>query len=105
MYKTFFEHDFEGTKIHMSTYLDNRFIDEKTCETIERLLNPHSPEMMKLPSYFGLDFGFTNDPSVFVHIKVDKRNKIQYFMECYAKQGMLNDEIAHVIKSMGYGKS
>lgn len=25
-------------------------------------------------------------------------------MECYVKQGMLNDEIAQVIKSMGYGK-
>lgn len=60
--------------------------------------------MRTLPSYFGLDFGFTNDPSVFVHVKVDKRNKILYFMECYAKQGMLNDEIAQVIKSMGYGK-
>ena len=135
VYKTFFEHEFEGAKIHLSTYLDNRFIDEKTRETIERLsetnaayykiyalgefatldklifpkyekrlLNPCSPEMMKLPSYFGLDFGFTNDPSVFVHVKVDKRNKVLYFMECYAKQGMLNDEIAQVIKSMGYSK-
>lgn len=135
VYKTFFERKFEGAKIHLSTYMDNRFIDEKTRETIERLsetnaahykiyalgefatldklifpkyekrlLNPHSPDMKKLPSYFGLDFGFTNDPSVFVHVKVDKLNKVLYFMECYAKQGMLNDEIAQVIKSMGYGK-
>lgn len=135
VYKTFFERKFEGAKIHLSTYMDNRFIDEKTRETIERLsetnaayykiyalgefatldklifpkyekrlLNPHSPDMVKLPSYFGLDFGFTNDPSVFVHVKVDKQNKVLYFMECYSKQGMLNDEIAQVIKSMGYGK-
>lgn len=135
VYKTFFERKFEGAKIHLSTYMDNRFIDEKTRETIERLsetntayykiyalgefatldklifpkyekrlLNPRSPDMVKLPSYFGLDFGFTNDPSVFVHVKVDKQNKVLYFMECYAKQGMLNDEIAQVIKSMGYGK-
>lgn len=128
VYKTFFERKFEGAKIHLSTYMDNRFIDEKTRETIERLsetnaayykiyalgefatldklifpkyekrlLNPHSPDMKKLPSYFGLDFGFTNDPSVFVHVKVDKQNKVLYFMECYAKQGMLNDEIAQVI--------
>lgn len=70
----------------------------------KRRLNPDTPEMVRLPSYFGLDFGFTNDPSAFVHLKVDEKNKTIYFMEEYVKQHMLNDDIAKAIKQMGYAK-
>lgn len=135
VFKTFFENKFDDTKIHLSTYLDNRFIDSHTKDTIEqlartntayykiyalgefatldklifpkyetRLLNPRSRELIGVPSYFGLDFGYMNDPSALVHIKVDKKRKILYFMDCYVKSGMLNDEIANVIKQMGYAK-
>lgn len=135
VFKTFFENTFDDTKIHLSTYLDNRFIDSHTKDTIEqlartntayykiyalgefatldklifpkyetKLLNPRSRELIGVPSYFGLDFGYMNDPSALVHIKVDKKRKILYFMDCYVKSGMLNDEIANVIKQMGYAK-
>lgn len=135
VYKTFFEHDFEGAKIHLSTYKDNRFNDEETRKTIERLaetneayykiyalgefatldklifpkyekrlLNSNSQEMRRLSSYFGLDFGYTNDISAFIHVKVDKRNRTLYVMQEYTKNGMLNDEIAQMIKSLGYSK-
>lgn len=135
VFKTFFENKFDDTKIHLSTYLDNQFIDSHTKDTIEqlartntayykiyalgefatldklifpkyetRLLNPRSRELIGVPSYFGLDFGYMNDPSALVHIKVDKKRKILYFMDCYVKSGMLNDEIANVIKQMGYAK-
>ncbi|WP_395318897.1 PBSX family phage terminase large subunit [Fructilactobacillus frigidiflavus] len=70
----------------------------------KRRLNLDTPEMVRLPSYFGLDFGFTNDPSAFMHLKVDVKNKVIYFVEEYVKQHMLNDDIAKMIKQMRYAK-
>lgn len=69
-----------------------------------RRLNTDTPEMRALPSMFGLDFGYTNDPSFFVHVKIDQTNKVIYFMEEYSKTGMMNNQIADVIKQMGYSK-
>ncbi len=69
-----------------------------------RRLNADTPEMRALPSMFGLDFGYTNDPSFFVHVKIDQTNKVIYFMEEYSKTGMMNNQIADVIKQMGYSK-
>lgn len=46
----------------------------------------------------------TNDPSVFIHVKLDVKNKRLYVLDEYVKQGMLNDEIARTINSMGYSK-
>ena len=45
-----------------------------------------------------------NDPSAFIHVKVDEQNKKIYFMEEYVKTGMLNDEIASMIHKLGYAK-
>lgn len=67
-------------------------------------LNPSSKELAKLPSLFGLDFGYVNDPSAFIHIKVDEKNKVLYFIEEYVRKNLLNDQIANAIKSMGYSK-
>lgn len=119
--------------IHQSTYKDNHFLDADNISTIENLkqtnpayykiytlgefatldklvfpdfekrrLNQHT--LADLPSYFGLDFGYTNDETAFMHVKVDERKHIIYVMEEYAKRGMLNDEIAKVITDMGYSK-
>ena len=119
--------------IHQSTYKDNHFLDADNIRTIENLkqTNPAYyriytlgefatldklvfPDFSKrrlsveklsdLPSYFGLDFGYTNDETAFMHVKVDQDNRILYVMEEYAKHGMLNDDIARMIKQMGYSK-
>ena len=45
-----------------------------------------------------------NDPSAFIHVKVDQKNKRLYVLEEYTKKGLLNNEIARVIKQMGYSK-
>lgn len=116
-----------------STYTDNKFLDETVYRTLEDLANRNPAyyriyalgdfatldklvfpvyesrlidrkEVKHLPSYFGLDFGYVNDPSAFVHIKVDIENKVLYILEEYVKTGMLNDEIAKVIHSLGYQK-
>ncbi|RHW46806.1 PBSX family phage terminase large subunit [Bombilactobacillus bombi] len=69
-----------------------------------RRLNRYSKDLKRLPSMFGLDFGYVNDPSAFIHVKVDQKNKVLYAIEEYTKKGLLNNEIASVIKSMGYEK-
>lgn len=119
--------------IHQSTYKDNRFLDADNIETIEKLkiTNPayykiytlgefatldklvfpsfekrrlNLEKLRHLPSYFGLDFGYSNDETAFMHVIVDDKNKVLYIAEEYAKHGMLNDEIADVIRTMGYAK-
>lgn len=70
----------------------------------KRRLNPDSAELRDLPDCFGLDFGYTNDPSAFTHCKIDMKNHRFYVLEEYVKRGMLNNEIAKVIKQMGYAK-
>lgn len=127
------EIDTNRVAVHHSTYKDNRFLDEENIRTIENLkkTNPayykiytlgefatldklvfpvfqkqrlHATDLVDIPSYFGLDFGFVNDPSAFVHVKVDQKTKRLYVLEEYTKKGLLNNEIARVIKQMGYSK-
>lgn len=127
------EVDTNRVAIHQSTYKDNHFLDEDNIRTIENLkqTNPAYykiytlgefatldklvfPDFDKrrlsvrqfsnLPSYFGLDFGYTNDETAFMHVKVDEDRHIIYVMEEYAKHGMLNSDISRMIKQMGYSK-
>lgn len=127
------EVDTSRVAIHQSTYKDNHFLDEDNIKTIENLkqTNPAYykiytlgefstldklvfPEFKKrrlsirqlsnLPSYFGLDFGYTNDETAFMHVKVDQDRHIIYVVEEYAKHGMLNSDISRMIKQMGYSK-
>lgn len=127
------EYDPSRVAVHHSTYKDNRFLDADNIATIENLkiTNPayykiytlgefatldklvfptfekrrlRADSLNKFPSLFGLDFGYTNDPSVFIHVKADVKSKVLYVLEEYVKKGMLNDEIAQAIKSLGYAK-
>ena len=80
-------------------------LDKLVFPKFERVrLNPSGKELAKLPSLFGLDFGYVNDPSAFIHIKVDEKNKTLYFIEEYVRKNLLNDQIAKAIKQMGYSK-
>ena len=133
VYKTFFIRKPKNTVVYQSTYKDNNFLDEQTIENIEDLANRNpsyykiyalgefatldklvfpkytkqllsKEELSHLPSYFGLDFGFTNDPSAFTHTKIDMENKKLYVVEEYVRKGMMNNEIADAIRTLGYSK-
>lgn len=52
-------------------------------------------------SAFGLDFGFT-DPTAFICMLVDNKNKIIYIFDEWYKTGATNAQIAEQIKAMGY---
>lgn len=55
-------------------------------------------------SFFGLDFGYTNDPTAFWAGMVDEKSKkIWVFDEMY-ERGMSNERIAERITEMGYAK-
>ena len=64
-------------------------------------------EISKRPgvtSYFGLDFGYTNDPTAFIALLVDKANfEIYVFDEIY-KKAMTNKDIYAEINYKGYSK-
>lgn len=53
---------------------------------------------------FGLDWGYTNDPSALFCAFVDVGNKTMYVFDEMYKKGMSNEEIAKEIKEMGYAK-
>lgn len=55
-------------------------------------------------SAFGLDFGYTNDPSAFFAGFIDVENKRIYVWDELYKKGLSNKRIFEELISMGYGK-
>lgn len=53
---------------------------------------------------FGLDFGYTNDPTAFVAAIVDQDNKELYIFDEHYQKAMTNEDIANMIKYKGYSK-
>ena len=108
VYKYFFAGEpHKNTLIKQSSYKDNKFLDETTKKNLEDLANRNpayykiyalgefatldrrvfpkyetdilnKDDLKHLPSMFGLDYGYINDPSAFIHVKVDKPNKNLY---------------------------
>ena len=120
----------QNTKILQTTYKDNRFLPPEYIKAIEALktTNPTYYNIYALGEFcsldklvftnwttgfkpdgnyqllIGLDFGYINDPSALVVSYLDEDSKKIYVeMEEY-KKGMLNDEIAEMIKTKGIAK-
>ena len=55
-------------------------------------------------NYFGLDYGYSNDPTAFVAFKVNPVSKRIYIFDEFYKKRMLNCDIAEEIKKRGYAK-
>lgn len=55
-------------------------------------------------SAFGLDFGYTNDPSAFFAGFLDIQGKKLYVWDEFYEKGMSNKRISEKINEMGYGK-
>ena len=133
VYNAFFVKKPKNTVVYQTTYKDNRFLDAVTRENIEELANRNEAyykiyalgefatldklvfpkytkallnkdDLRQITSYFGLDYGFINDPSAFMHIKIDDENRRLYIVEEYVRKGLTNDKIAEAIKALGYAK-
>ncbi len=53
---------------------------------------------------FGLDYGYTNDPTAFIAAAVNPVEKVLYIYDEHHQTGMLNDDIAAMIIRKGYRK-
>lgn len=133
VYNAFFVKKPKNTVVYQTTYKDNRFLDALTRENIEELANRNEAyykiyalgefatldklvfpkytkallnkdDLRQIISYFGLDYGFINDPSAFMHVKIDDDRKRLYVVEEYVKKGLTNDKIAESITALGYAK-
>ncbi len=58
----------------------------------------------KWQHFFGLDYGYTNDPTAFIAFMANPIDKIIYIYDEFYKTRMLNSDIAKMIKEKGYAK-
>ncbi len=62
------------------------------------------PEAWKYRHVFGLDYGYSNDPTAFIAAAVNPADKLLYIYDEHYETRMLNNQIAGMILSKGYGK-
>lgn len=55
-------------------------------------------------SFFGLDYGYVNDPTAFVAGFINLKDKKIYIYDEFYQKAMTNEQIAKKIKDMGYAK-
>ncbi len=53
---------------------------------------------------YGLDYGYSNDPTAFVAAAVNGEDKVLYIFDEHYQTRMINSEIADMIKAKGYAK-
>ena len=70
---------------------------------IEKITVPEN-EDYKWKNFFGLDYGYTNDPTAFIAFKANPIDKIIYIFDEFYQKKMLNCDIANEIKRKGYSK-
>lgn len=61
-------------------------------------------EQWKYRHIFGLDYGYTNDPTAFIAAAVNPIDKIAYIYDEHYQRRMLNSDIAEMIRSKGFAK-
>lgn len=61
-------------------------------------------ESWKLRHFFGLDYGYTNDPTAFIAFAVNPIQKEIYIYDEHYEVKMLNSDIAEMIKQKGFSK-
>lgn len=83
-------------------------VAKKLGMNITSLINPKGNPFLKnhftKKSYFGLDFGYTNDPSAFVVFLVDEKKKLMWIYDEFYRSGLLNGDIYNLISYKGYSK-
>ena len=54
--------------------------------------------------FFGLDYGYTNDPTAFIAFAINPVTKQMFIYDEHYERKMLNSDIAEMIRSKGYAK-
>lgn len=112
-----------------STYIDNPFLSSEQIKMIERNKSnanwwkvyglgqfgeleglvyhftqiDEMPDASGLVELYGLDFGFTNDPTALVRILADTRRKILYVDELVYQTELLDEDIIKAMRAAGVG--
>jgi len=73
---------------------------EFDIEAMKRSLDTY--ERPKYKQLFGMDFGYTNDPTAFIALMVDEKNKEIFIFDEIYKTYMKNEHIRDAIKYKGY---
>ena len=72
---------------------------------MNQLENPlYNKEFKQRRVYFGLDFGYTNDPTAFIAFVADKRTKELWIFDEFYLTGLTNEDIYNHIRYKGYSK-
>ena len=69
-----------------------------------RALGEKDESEWQYKTFFGLDYGYTNDPTAFIGFSCNPISKEIYVFDEFYKTKMLNSEIAAEIKRKGYAK-
>lgn len=67
-------------------------------------LGTENNEEWKFKHFFGLDYGYTNDPTAFIAFVVNNVDKEVYIYDEHYQTKMLNSDIANMIVAKGYAK-
>ena len=78
--------------------------DEKGNLRVDVGINPYVIDFWKLKHFFGLDYGYTNDPTAFIAFAVNPIAKEIYIYDEHYEIKMLNSDIAEMIKRKGFAK-
>jgi phage terminase large subunit len=133
-YKHWFERPQEPlrTAICHTTYKDNKFLPQSQIDTLEGLktvnetyyriyalgefgslnklvftnwaIENFSPADIKGEVIVGLDFGYVNDPTAIVASVIDNKNKTIHILDEVYQTGLLNSDIANIIKKKKWDK-
>ena len=131
--RRFFDREDDRVFTLTTTYRVNEFLDEADRTVFERMEreNPRRYQVAGLGEWgsqeglvfenwvvepfdslpeeggrhvFGLDYGYTNDPTAFVAMAVYPAEKVLYVYDEHYETRMLNDAIAAMIRKKGYAK-
>jgi phage terminase large subunit len=72
--------------------------------TVEEFDVDALPEAWKYRRVYGLDYGYTNDPTAFIAAAVNKADRKLYIFDEFYQKGMLNSDIAREIVRHGFQK-
>ena len=128
----FFDKTSPDTDVFSTNYLINEFLDETDLAVFERLKTEHPRRYAvsglgewgiaeglvfenwsegvidtskgEWEAFFGLDYGYTSDPTAFIAFKVNRTTKQIYVFDEIYKRRMLNCDIAREITNKGYSK-
>ena len=130
--KRFFDNPHPDTDVYSTNYLINEFLDQTDRAVFERLKAEHprryavsglgewgiaeglvyenwqegiiDTEKGEWEAFFGLDYGYTCDPTAFIAFKVNRATKQIYVFDEIYRRKMLNCDIAKAITDKGYAK-